>query len=197
MLLGQGEKFGAARREQAFVGSDDRLPKLQGTLDVFGGRCGPTDELDNHLRLRIIDCGFCVARERSAWQKSGGRAIFFRIANDDVAHIKRQTRARAKHLALLAQDLDDAATDHAVAEEGNSNGSIRGHRMPDGLNASLVPDALLTHRPRGRRKGTSGQSFYRTAWRDTGDTPPSCDAGGEGNRGEQLSLALEKAIGFD
>ena len=120
--LGRLHDLLAAAGHQRLVGGHDALAGAERGEHDVARDTGAADQLDDDVERRVVDEREGVGRARSPGEAELGEARLARGRRTRTSSMSTPAR-RAEVLAVPAQDLDDAASDGAQADEADANGA--------------------------------------------------------------------------
>src|SRR5688500_13393757 len=131
-----GKNFLAMERQQCFVGRDDRFPGGNGVENQALGKIISSDQLNDD-----IDGGIPQDLLRIVHEHAGRKAnapIPGDVEIGDADQLDRHAHAPTDERRILEQDLDDAGSDGAEADD--SDADARDHSvLPSSFKVFLMP----------------------------------------------------------
>ena len=139
------------RRDQRLVGRHDMLTCLDRLCNHLLGEGGAAHHLDDDVDVGVIDHRIRVRDDLA----TGGRnpvALLVDVADHDLGHLQLDAKALLDERVLALEDLDDATTDGATANQADLDHLERGHRRREheqckqsALHQNITPRALGRH----------------------------------------------------
>ena len=90
------------------------LPARSAAVTCSAATPGPADQFHDDVHGRVGDGGRGVGRQT----QRRAAVPFARLADDDVPQVERDAGPAAEQVAVVQQQVDDAAADHAAARAG-------------------------------------------------------------------------------
>ena len=119
------DQLGPVEREEHLVRGHDRPPRVERSLDVPARRIDPPHDLDEQVDRRIAEHRLRLGRHPRPVQLR--HAVLRPVAHEHPGDLEPRPDARREVVAVLVEELNDAAPDRAAAEESRCG---TGRRAP-------------------------------------------------------------------